>query len=75
MVAPARPLTSTAELADAIELRCPTPWEKPTYWTSAWIGRCNRLLSEVTVTGAPYQVRIFCSKCQRRTTFEVPARG
>lgn len=65
MVAPARPLTSTAELADGIELRCPGPSARSD-------GTCNRLLSKA-MPGAV--VALVCPRCHQHTTFEVPARG
>lgn len=68
MAAPARPLTSTAELDDAIELRC--PGTSPRGDGSA----CNRLLSKVAAVGC-YQVSLVCPRCHQRTTFEVPADG
>lgn len=68
MVAPARPLTSTADLADAIELRCPGTSPRGD-------GICNRLLSKAATVAVPYQVNLMCPRCHQRTTFEVGPRG
>lgn len=62
-------MTSTAELADAIELRCPGPSPRANGST------CNRLLSKVVLVAVAYRVSQVCPRCHQHTTFEVPARG